>query len=226
MTSSIGDGVVGLADLRQQQELHVEHRIGRENHELRRLLPFFAAGVHERHPRRPLAGGVEVDAHHLRIGPKSEIRLAQEHRQDRRLRTRLGIVGAAEPFAEAAIAAGAHPDAERIDIRPREIARGLREGFVAKVTRCLTEKRMAETLRLRRSGIGPRARTLERVSAVQDLPLQIARLPGRAAEVLKLVVVRLEVLIGDAPILDRHVGRQEARAVALRQMCLQHEVAR
>ena len=36
----VGDGVVGLTDLRVQQQLHIEHRKCREDHEVGRLLPF------------------------------------------------------------------------------------------------------------------------------------------------------------------------------------------
>ena len=57
--AGVGDRVVGLADLRQQQKLHVEHRVGRQDHEIGRLLPFLAAGVDEGDAGGALAGAVE-----------------------------------------------------------------------------------------------------------------------------------------------------------------------
>ena len=84
---------------------------------------------------------------------------------------------------------------------------------------------MAETLLLRGIGIRARARSLKRIAAFVNLPAQIAGGAARPAEIFKSVVMRLEIFIGDAPILDRHVFGKEARAIALGQMRFQHEVA-
>jgi len=46
-----------------------------------------------------------------------------------------------------------------------------------------------------------------------------------STEILKLVVMGLELVIGDAPVLDRHVRGQEFFAIALGQVCFQLEVA-
>ena len=75
---------------------------------------------------------------------------------------------------------------------------------------------MTEGLLLRRRRIGPRARAFERVAAVLDLALEVAGRARGAAQIFELVVVRLELVIGDAPVLDRHVLGQKARAVTLR----------
>ena len=64
--AGVGDGIVGLADPGQQQQLHIEDWIGGEDHEIRRLFPFLAASVDKGHARRALAGGIEVDARDLR----------------------------------------------------------------------------------------------------------------------------------------------------------------
>ena len=77
----------------------------------------------------------------------------------------------------------------------------------------------------RRQRIVALARTFERVAARLDRACEIARLARDAAQVLELVVVGLELLVGDAPVLDRHVGRDEALAVALRVVAADHEVA-
>ena len=125
--------IVGRADARQQQKLDVEKLERAQQHEIGRLLPFVARCIHIGDAGRPFAGAVEIDAHHFALGARLEIRFAQQHRQDRRLRARLGIIGAAEPFAEAAKGALAELDAERIGVGLREIARRLRKRLVAEL---------------------------------------------------------------------------------------------
>ena len=136
----------------------------------------------------------------------------------------LRIIAAAEPFAEAAIGAGPEPDAERVHVSLRHVAGGLRKRLVAELARSLCEQRMAEGLRLRRIGIGPRARPLEGIPAFVDLPFQIAGGARRPAKILELVVVWLEIVVGDAPVLDRHVRREKMCAISLRQMRLKDEI--
>ena len=77
-----------------------------------------------------------------------------------------------------------------------------------------------------RVGIGTRARPFERIATLLDLAAQVARRARGAAQIFELVVMRLEILERDAPVLDRRVRGQEARTVALRQMRAQHEVGR
>src|SRR5262249_42057763 len=150
---------------------------------------------------RALARAVEVDARDLAVGTRLEIRLAQQRRQDGGLRARLGIVGAAEPFAEAAEGALAELDAERVGVGLREVARRLRERLVAKLRRRLGEQRVAERLLLRRRRIRTRARSLERIAARLDLPLEIAGSARGAAQILELVVTGLDLVPGDTPVL-------------------------
>jgi MFS family permease len=63
-------------------------------------------------------------------------------------------------------------------------------------------------------------------SSVATLPLAfaVAGLAGAAAQVLELVVVRLEIVVRDAPVLDRHVDRDEPRAVAVGRVLADDEV--
>src|SRR6185437_14262072 len=124
----------------------------------------------------------------------------------------------AEPFAETAVAAGSLAHSERIAIGLREVARGLRERLVAELPCRLSEEGVTEGLRLRRVGIGTGPWALERVAALQDLALKIARLTAGSAEILEAIVMRLELRVSDAPILDRHVGRQKVRSITLREM--------
>ena len=186
--AGIGCGIVRLADLRQQQKLHVEQRESRQDHQIGGLFPFHAAAIHEGDAGGALAGAVGIDLGDFRIVARGEIRFAHQHRQDRGLRAGLGIVGAAEPLAIAAIGARPHPHAKRIGIGLRQIPRGLRERFVAEFARRLAEQRVAEALLLRRRRIRPRARAFERVAALLNLALQVPGLTRRAAQVFKRVV--------------------------------------
>ena len=67
----------------------------------------------------------------------------------------------------------------------------------------------------RRQRIAALARPLERIAAGLDRAAEVAGLAGDAAQVFEAVVVGLELVVGDAPVLDRHVGGNEALAVAL-----------
>ena len=82
---------------------------------------------------------------------------------------------------------------------------------MAQVLRRGGEQRRAVGHVHRRIGILARARAFERIAAVLLLAVQIAGLAADAAEIFELVVIRLELVIGDAPVLDRHAFRQNAR---------------
>jgi len=69
----VGDRVVRLADARQQQELDVEDREGREDDEVSRLFPFVAARIDEGDPGSPFAGTVNIDARHLAFGAVGKV---------------------------------------------------------------------------------------------------------------------------------------------------------
>ena len=51
------------------------------------------------------------------------------------------------------------------------------------------------------------ARSFERIAAFLDLAAQIAGLAGDAEQLLERLVIRLELVIRDAPVLDRHRPR-------------------
>ena len=77
----------------------------------------------------------------------------------------------------------------------REVAGGLRKRFVAELRGCLGEQRVAERLLLRRRRVGPRARPFERVAAGLGCPLEIAGGARGPAQILELVVMRLQFAI-------------------------------
>ncbi len=156
------------------------------------------------------------------IGARLEIRFAHQHRQDRRLRAGFGIIGAAEPFAEAAIGALAERDAERVGIGLRQIAGGLRKRLVAELLGGFAEQRVAVTLL--HAAASDRAASAAPSNGLPPSwiwPLRLPALPDVPHRYSNCVVMRLEIVEGDAPILDGHVGGQEIRAIALRQMALQ-----
>src|SRR5262249_60207796 len=78
----------------------------------------------------------------------------------------------------------------------------------------------------------PRAGLLSVTLSREGLParlypaLDIAGLARCATEILELVVMGLELVIGDTPVLDRHVRGQEFFAVALGQPRFHLKVAR
>ena len=85
---------------------------------------------------------------------------------------------------------------------------------------------LAERLLLRRSGIVPRARPFERIAAFLNLPFDVARSARRSAKVLEPIVMRLKLVVGDPPVLDRHVFGQKSRAISFRQMRPEAEIGR
>ena len=66
----------------------------------------------------------------------------------------------------------------------------------------------------------------ERIAAVLHHAAQIAGLARRAAELLEAVEMRLQLVIGDAEILDRQVGGDRVAAIALGQMRAQPQLGR
>src|SRR6185503_19229575 len=130
-------------------------------------------------------------------------------------RRALGVGLAAEALAIAAILAGAVFRTVRIGVGARSIGLRPRERVVAEVAAGIREHHAGKDRRQRRQRVFAGARRLERIAAFDDLTLEIAGLAGDRGGVFELVVIRLELVVGDAPVLDRHVGGDEALAVAL-----------
>ena len=79
----------------------------------------------------------------------------------------------------------------------------------------------------RRGWVFPRTRRLEWISARLDLALDVAGLAAYPAEIFEAIVVRLELRISDAPILDRQLRTtcfEKLLAVALLDMRLVDEI--
>src|ERR1700733_6652377 len=164
----VGDRIVWFSDLRMQQKLHVEHRIGCKDDEIGGLFPLDAARVDEGHAGRAGSGFIDVNFDHFRIVARGEVWFADQVRKDRGLRTCLRVVAASEPFAESAVGAGAHLEPERIRIGLREIAGRLRKWLVAEILRSLAEERVTKRLRLRWRRVGTGTWSFEGIAARLD----------------------------------------------------------
>src|ERR1700733_5632836 len=143
-----------------------------------------------------------------------EIRIAHRDRNHRHVRAALGVGFAAEALAIAAILAAAEFGAVRIGVGLRGVRRRARERVIAGIARGIGEHFAGENRRQRRQRIVAGAGRLERFAAGLDLPADIAGLAGDRRGIFELVVIGLELGVGDAPVLDRHVVRNEFLAVA------------
>src|ERR1700730_17336922 len=79
---------------------------------------------------------------------------------------------------------------------------------------------------LRRRRIVPRSRRFMRIAARLNLTLDVARLAAGAEQVLEAIVVRLEGIVSDTPILDGEVRIEKILAVAFARACRQLEIVR
>src|SRR3954463_14531322 len=109
----------------------------------------------------------------------------------------------------AAIALAIAAEHARLDRQPfrvlvglAEVARRLGKRVVAVAFGRLAKKRRAERLLLRRGRVLPRARLFEDVAAGNLLSLEVARLARNTQQIFEAVVVRLEVGVRHAPILE------------------------
>src|SRR2546428_3954335 len=130
------------------------------------------------------------------------------------MRAALGVRLAAEALAVAAILAGAEARAVGVGVGARGIGAGARKRAIAVGERRRPEHLLREQRRERRQRIVALARRLERIAAGLYLPAKVARLARDGRGVLELVVVRLELAVGDAPVLDRPVLGDVLLAVA------------
>src|SRR3984893_5984179 len=198
--------------------------MGRDQHEIGGLLELTARRIDVGDAGGLLAGAVEIDPQDLAVGAKLVVGIAERDRQDDGLRTRLGEVLAGEAFAESAEDALLQRQPLGIGIGLAHRRRGRRVGMVAQALGAFAEERGVVGLLHRRRWIVARPRPFEWVSAVLDAALDVSRPAAGAAEILEAIVVRLELVVGDAPVLDRELWIDEAPAVALLEMCPVDEV--
>src|SRR6202034_1363811 len=133
----------------------------------------------------------------------------------RHVRAALGVGFAAEALAVAAILAASELGSVRVGVRLRGIRRWPRERMIAGIARRTAEHLAREDRRQRRQRIVAGAGRLERVAAGLDLAADIAGLARDRGGTVKLVVIGLELGVGDAPVLDRHVLGNGFPAVTL-----------
>ncbi len=219
-----GDGVIGLADSGEQHQAHVVEHVRGEQHQLGRLLELAPARIHIGHAHRALLRRVEVDPGHVGERAQLEVLVLHQHRHDRGLRARLRRHLAGKALAVAAVDAGVQLRAVLVPVVARRRRYRRRERLPAERRRGLGEERRGVRHLHRRVGILPRARALERVAAGDDLAFQVSRLAAHAVEALELVEVRLELLVGHAPVLAGPVLGHVALAVARDRLAARLEV--
>src|SRR5207253_9697143 len=143
-----------------------------------------------------------------------ELLLLHQVRQHRGLRARLRAHLAAEELAVAAIHAAVDRRAVFVGIRLRYRAAGRGKRLVAHLLRRLLEERAGVRHLERRIRIVARALAFERIAAGNDLALEVARLAADAVEMFEAIEVRLDLVVGDAPVLAGAIGRHLLLAVA------------
>src|SRR5439155_23434587 len=67
----------------------------------------------------------------------------------------------------------------------------------------------SETVFQRRQGVVFLTRTFEWISARLDLAFEVAGFAGNGEGVFEFLVIRFKFFVGDAPILKRHIRRNE-----------------
>src|SRR5215470_19376877 len=88
------------------------------------------------------------------------------------------------------------------------------------------EERAVIRLLHRRGRVLARAWSFERISAPLDLAFDVSCLAARSTQILESIIMRLKLVIADAPILNGKLGIDETLAVAPLKMCLVDEVGR
>src|ERR1043165_6875 len=109
---------------------------------------------------------------------------------------------------------GCRPAPGRVGGRRAEAARRAGEGCVAEVVGRLAEDGPGVRLGQRRDGVVAGTRPFERGAPGDPLSLDVARLARDACHVLEPVVVGLQFLVRDPPVLNGHLGRDRPFTVA------------
>ncbi len=198
-----GVGIVGFAELREQQQARVVQSPGGEDDDAGRLLEFLAGGVGVGD-----AFGFSIavhDAAHLSSGAQGEILLVFEEGQQRVGGLGLGADHASEAGAESAIGAAGARDAVGISISLAQGCGWQRIGVIAGLMSCLLEERRGVGCLVRRQRILVLARGFEDIAALDFLSAQIAGFAGDAEHLFGAPVVGFEFVVGDAPVLRAHV---------------------
>ena len=151
----------------------------------------------------------------MRIHAQLEVGLAQQRRDDGRLRRCLRIVQASVVTAEAAEIARSQLASVFILVGGRCVPCWQREGFVAQALCGGGEQSAGWVIGKRRQRVFAGAIALERVAPFNRGALDVARLARRAAHIFEAVEVRLELIVSDAPVLQVHVCRDEFLAIPL-----------
>ena len=158
------------------------------------------------------------------MGPQFELLAQAQHRQNAHIGRRLRIIEAPIVAAEPTEIARPHLTAIGIDVCGRSVGGGNGVSAVAHFARGFVEQFGAQIVAVGRQGKFARSRSFERIAAGNLGAIEHARFARGSADILKVIEVRFELIIGDRKIRDRHVFGNKFRAIALPQIAAQIEV--
>lgn len=197
----VADTVRVLLAARDEQELVVGERERRQHDDLGGLHVLVASAVDV-----AKAGGHAVvgrlDADDLAPGADLVAAGLERDGQVGRDRARLRVDLAPEAGAEPAVETGGAVVPEGIRPRARKDAGGLRERVVAERPGGLAEQIGVRVRRQRRVRVRAGAWPLERIATREDVAVEVPGLARCADVVLERVVVRLQLVVRDPPVLD------------------------
>ena len=194
--------------------MDVVQLVSAQHDEIGRLFNLASLGVDIGDAGSTLAVRREIDLEHVGVRSQFKICPLQQDRQYRRLRRCLRIVVAAKPLAVAAECAGTQLRAVRVGVGSGCIGGRLGKWVVAHLSGSLGEQGRAVHIGQRRQWIRVAAGSFERIAAGDHVAQEIAGLPGDSADLLEVIEMRLEFVVGDAKVLDRHAFRDESPAIA------------
>jgi len=141
------------------------------------------------------------------IRPQRHILVLANHGQQRVRRLRFRADHASEALAESAIGAPRADHTVRVRVALADIGRRHRIGVIAKRSRRFANHLGKVRNLQRRRRIFRAPRTFKRVAAIHPLATQISSLARKSQHQIDARIVRLKIVVGDAPILDRMIRR-------------------
>src|SRR5215207_5247427 len=204
--------IVWLADLGEQHQPHVLQRPGAEDDEVGRLLLLHAVGIVVGDAGRNAI--LVVDAEGIGVLADLDPSALQRVRDDGDDGACLGADVTAEALAEATVVTRSECHPVGIFIALGTVAARQGEGAISQLLAGLAKEGGAISDLIRRLRVLA-TRAFEWVSPLLDLAAEVACLAGYPEHLLVLIVVRLQLVVGDAPVLDGGVLGKEVRAVAL-----------
>ena len=210
-----GCRVVRLTDPRKQHQMHVVQLVSRQNHQISRLIDFFAIGIDIGDTLGGFAISSQFDLQDFGIGAVFEVLFALQGIKDAGLRRGFRIVQAAKAFAETTEVTRAKLHTIRVGIRGRGHSRRTVVWVISHFPRSIGKHVGINSLIewRHREFIG--TRRFKRVAAFADFTVQVACIARNTSDFFKAIKIGFELFIADAPILNGHVIGNEFLAEVL-----------